>query len=313
MERVRRRARELRYSARTEEAYVAWIGRYIRHHGRTHPAELGAPAVAAFLSHLAVREQVAATTQNQALAALRFLYDRVLRLPIGAMEGIAPARRPRRLPVVLSRREVRAIQGQLAPEPRLVVTLLYGSGLRLLECLSLRLKDVDLARREIVVRGGKGGKDRRVPLPESAVDALRAAIGAARGRFTQDVRLDVRTTGLTPALVRKRPGLTRDVRWGYLFPASRTFAGPDGARMRHHVHESAIQRALAKAVGRADVSKRVTCHAFRHSFATHLLEDGADIRTVQELLGHSDLRTTMIYTHVLGRGGLGVVSPADRL
>jgi integron integrase len=236
-----------------------------------------------------------------------------MRTPLPAIDGILPARRPRRLPVVLSKAEVRAVRAQLATPVSLVVTLLYGSGLRVLECLSLRLKDVDVVRREIVVRAGKGDKDRRVPLPRTAVPAIREAVKRARELFGRDRRLAIQTTGLSPSLVRKIPSIPNDVRWGYLFPATRTFVSADGVRRRHHLHESVVQRALAAAVARSGVAKRVTCHSFRHSFATHLLEGGADIRTVQELLGHRDLRTTMIYTHVLSRGGLGVVSPADRL
>ncbi|MDB4892328.1 MAG: Integron integrase IntIPac [Gemmatimonadetes bacterium] len=274
---------------------------------------MGAPEVGEFLSHLAIGRGVAASTQNQALAALLFLYDKVLSTPLERIEGIAPARLSRHVPVVLSPRELRAIMSSMRDPYRLSVALMYGGGLRLTECLTLRVKDVDTDRREIVVRSGKGGKDRRVPLAESCVPDLEAWLRHQQPRYAADIRADIRTTGLTAALERKYPGASTEWRWRYVFPATRTFLDRDAVQRRHHLHESAMQRALRDAVHRAKIAKRVTCHAFRHSFATHLLENGADIRTVQELLGHADLRTTMIYTHVLNRGGLGVISPADRL
>jgi integron integrase len=310
---ARRKLRERRYSRRTEEAYLYWIVSYIRYNGRTHPAELGAEHVTAYLSHLAVTEQVARATQSQATAALKFLYDKVLALPLGRIEGFVPARRPRRLPVVLSQGEVKEICRHLPPTLRLVVTLLYGSGLRLLECLRLRIKDIDVARREILVRDGKGGKDRRTPLPQSCLPTLRGIVRGAARRHQTDRLRRVHTTEVPESLARKYPNAEIDWRWSYLFPATRTFVDAAGTTRRHHLHESVVQRAVGEAVRQAGIHKRVTCHSFRHSFATHLLESGADIRTVQELLGHSDIRTTMIYTHVLNRGGLGVVSPADRL
>ena len=313
MELVRRRLRERRYSARTESAYVHWIRRYIVANGRRHPADLGEADVARFLSGLALEEQVAASTQNQALAALVFLYAAVIGRPLARIEGVTPARRPRRLPVVLSQREVRAILAELGEPYRLCVSLMYGSGLRVTECLRLRVKDVDLDRHELAVREGKGGKDRRVPLAETCVGPLVDQLTSAEERFRRDVRNGVGATGLGDALLRKYPGAERDWRWQYLFPAARTFRSADGRRWRHHLHETVVQRAFRAGVLAAGVSKRATCHSLRHSFATHLLESGADIRTVQELLGHTDVRTTMIYTHVLNRGGLGVRSPADAL
>ena len=313
MEIVRRRLRERRYSVRTETAYVFWIRRFIVENGRRHPADLGESDVARFLSSLALKDQVAASTQNQALAALQFLYGHVLGRPLARVEGIVPAHRPRRLPVVLSQREVRAILRELEDPYRLCVELMYGSGLRLTECVRLRVKDVDLDRRELVVREGKGGKDRRVPLAMTSVRPLAERIDREQRRFHGDARAGVGTTGLSESLLRKFPGADRDWRWQYVFAASRTFRSPDGRRWRHHLHETVLQRALRVAVSAAGISKRATCHSLRHSFATHLLESGADIRTVQELLGHADLRTTMIYTHVLNRGGLGVRSPADAL
>jgi len=273
MEIVRRKLRERRYSRRTEEAYVHWIRRYIVYNDRRHPRDLAEPEVKRFLSALAVEEGVAASTQNQALAALTFLYDRA----------------------------------------RLCAALMYGSGLRLRECLTLRVKDVDLERREIVVRDGKGGKDRRTPLADRCVAPLQRVLEEERARAQKDRRIDVRTTELSPSLTRKYPNVETEYRWRYIFAATRIFTDSSGVRRRHHFHESAVQRAFKNAVFAAGISKRATCHSLRHSFATHLLESGSDIRAVQELLGHTDVRTTMIDTHVLNRGGLGVRSPADRL
>ena len=313
METVRRRLRERRYSARTEAAYIHWIRRFIVANGRRHPSELGEADVARFLSGLALEEQVAASTQNQALCALVFLYASVLGRPLERIEGVTPARRPRRLPVVLSQREVRGILAELGAPFRLCVSLMYGSGLRVTECLRLRVKDVDLDRHELAVRDGKGGKDRRVPLAETCARPLAEQIAHEEHRFHRDSRNGVGTTGLGEALLRKYPQADRDWRWQYVFAAARTFRTADGRRWRHHLHETVVQRAFRAAVVAARISKRATCHSLRHSFATHLLESGADIRTVQELLGHTDVRTTMIYTHVLNRGGLGVRSPADAL
>jgi integron integrase len=313
MELVRVRLRERRYAARTVSTYVFWIRRYILHHGRRHPRELGADAVGAFLSHLATVDCVAASTQNQALAALTFLYDAVLAQPLARIGGIAPARRARRVPVVLSQREVRAVLGRMRDPSRLCATLMYGSGLRVLECVSLRVKDIDLDRREIIVRGGKGGKDRRTPLAERSIGHVRTWLAARERAHRADRRTHVRVTGLGESLERKLPGAALDHSWSYVFPASRTFVDGQGKRRRHHLHESAVQRAIRHAAVAAGLTKRITSHALRHSFATHLLEAGADIRTIQELLGHTDVRTTMIYTHVLNRGGLGVQSPVDRL
>ena len=313
MEIVRRRLRERRFSRRTEEAYVHWIRRYIVSAGRRHPRELGEEDVRRFLSSLAVEERVAASTQNQAHSALTFLYDHVLERPLTRIDGIQPAKRSRHVPVVLSPAEVRAVLNHLKDPARLCAAIMYGSGLRLLECLTLRVKDVDLDRHEIVVRDGKGGKDRRTPLAERCVAPLRRRLDQERDRFRKDERIGVRTTGISASLLRKYPTADIEFRWRYLFSAARTYVDAEGTRRRHHFHESAIQRAFKNGVTAASITKRATCHSLRHSFATHLLESGSDIRTVQELLGHSDLRTTMIYTHVLNRGGLGVRSPADAL
>jgi integron integrase len=313
MEVVREHLRVRRYSVRTEQAYVYWIRRYIVHHDRRHPRDLDAESVRVFLSHLATVQRVAASTQNQALAALTFLYDVVLKTPLERIEGVAPARRSRYVPVVLSQREVRSLLGRLPQPARLCAALMYGGGLRISVCVSVRVKDVDLDRREIVVRGGKGNKDRRTPLAESALPELEHWLERQFGRFAADQRASVATDGLSDALERKYPNASREWRWRYVFPAARGHTDAGGVRRRHHLHESVVQRAVKEAAHAAGLTKRVTCHSLRHSFATHLLESGADIRTVQELLGHTDVRTTMLYTHVLNRGGLGVISPGDRL
>ena len=313
METVRRRLRERPYSRRTEDAYVHWIRRFILFNDRRHPRDLGEADVERFLSTLASQHRVAASTQNQALAALTFLYERVLDRPLTRLEGMTPARRSRYVPVVLSEGEIRDLLSKMSGASKLCAALLYGSGLRLMECLRLRVKDIDLERREIVVRHGKGGKDRRTPLAEASVADIRRQLKERRTQFTHDVRAKIGTTEIAPALSRKYPTIDRDWRWQYVFAARRTFVDAGGARRRHHLHETVVQRAFRDAAAESGLAKRATCHSLRHSFATHLLEAGADIRTVQELLGHSDLRTTMIYTHVLNRGGLGVRSPADRL
>jgi integron integrase len=313
MELVRVRLRERRYAARTVKTYVFWIRRYIVHNGRRHPRELGAEAVRSFLSHLATVDHVAASTQNQALAALTFLYDAVLCQPLERIDGIAPARRSRRVPVVLSQKEVRALLGRMRDPSQLCATLMYGGGLRVLECVSLRVKDIDLDRREIIIRGGKGGKDRRTPLAERTIGPLRKWLAARERAHRADRRAHVHVTGLGEPLERKLPNAPLDHSWSYVFPASRTFVDGQGKRRRHHLHESAVQRAIRHAAVAAGLTKRITSHVLRHSFATHLLEAGADIRTIQELLGHTDVRTTMIYTHALNRGKLGVQSPIDRL
>lgn len=313
MEIVRRGMLERRFSARTQEAYTGWIRRYIEFHGRRHPRDLDVVDVAAFLSDLAVEKGVSASTQNQALAALTFLYSRVLRRPLASLPGVQPATKPKRLPVVLSETEIRSILQHLREPDRLIASLLYGSGLRLMECISLRVKDVDVDRREIIVRGGKGDKDRRTTLAKSAVADVKRALREAHELWKRDRRADVRVTGVDGALARKLPNADRDWSWYYVFPATRSFRDSSGVARRHHLHESQVQRAIKDAARKAKILKRVTCHAFRHSFATHMLESGADIRTIQELLGHSDLRTTMIYTHVSRVGGLGAQSPADRL
>src|SRR6266566_4608612 len=312
--RLRAAVRARHYSPRTEESYVGWVKRFVVFHGLRHPDQLGEAEVRAFLEHLAERVRASASTQNQGVAALLFLYEAVLgrRLAVSP-QGIVHAKELQRLPAVLSREEVRAVLAQLTGVPRLVGLLLYGSGLRLLECLSLRVKDVDFHRGEIRVRGGKGGVDRVVPLPLVVRGPLADHLARWRARHGRDVQGGGGRVPLPGALERKVSGAADDWAWQWVFPAARIHHDPvSGEERRHHLHGSANQRAVRDAVRAAGIPKRATCHTFRHSFATHLLESGADIRTVQELLGHRDLRT-MIYTHVLNRGGLGVRSPADTL
>ena len=309
------RLRTRHYSRRTEEAYVAWIRRFVRFHGRRHPRELGSAHVEAFLSHLAVADRVSASTQNQALAALLFLYRQVLEIELADVAHVVRARMPERLPVVLSREEVRALLGHLEGVHHLVATLLYGSGIRLLEALELRVKDLDFDRHQLVVRRGKGQKDRATLLARSAEVELRRHLERVRRLHEGDLRRGFGAVALPDALARKLgESSAKDWSWQWVFPATSHYVDRDtGQRRRHHLHESAVQRAVRDAALRSGIPKRVTCHALRHSFATHLLEGGADIRTVQELLGHRELRTTMIYTHVLDRGPFGTPSPADRL
>lgn len=313
MERVRFAMRARRFSERTEEAYASWIRRYILFCGRRHPRDLDEADVARFLSDLAVVQRVSASTQNQALAALTFLYSSVLRRPLNRSMDIVPSARPKRLPVVLSQEEVRRVIDKLQGVDRVVVSLLYGSGLRIFECVSLRVKDVDLDRREITIRSGKGGKDRRTPLAASSIDDVKRVLRSSYRMWKEDRRRRIRVTGIDDALSRKMPNADAEWPWFYVFPATRTLVDSAGVRRRHHWHETHVQRAVRLAAKDGRIAKRITCHSFRHSFATHLLESGTDIRTIQDLLGHSDLRTTMVYTHVLNRGGLGVRSPADQL
>jgi integron integrase len=313
LDRVHQRARLRHLSRRTEDAYSQWIRRFILFHGKRHPSEMGAAEVVAFLSDLAVRRQVGTSTQNQALAALLFLYREILGRELEGLDAAVRARRSRPLPVVLSRDEVRALLTTMDGHHQLAATLLYGGGLRLLECLRLRIKDVDLDRRQLIVREGKGRRDRRCPLPTRWRERIELHLAETRRIHERDRErgIGVRLPG---ALRHKLPSAGTDWSWYWVFPASRvTVDRRTGELFRHHLHETAIQRAVKKAAARAKLSKRVSCHTLRHSFATHLLEDGSDIRTVQQLLGHRDVRTTMIYTHVVDRGPLGVTSPADRL
>jgi integron integrase len=307
--------RSRRYSRRTEQTYCRWVRRFVRYHGLRHPAQMAEPEINAFLTHLAVTEHVSASTQTQALSALLFLYRQVLGRQVGELEELVRARKSRRLPVVLTREEVRSLLGQLDGEHEeawLIASLLYGCGLRLMECLRLRVHDLDFTRGEITVRRGKGAKDRVTMLPLALAPALAAQVGHAKRLHARDLAEGWGQIDLPAALDRKYPNAATDWRWQWLFPQQKRWRDErSGLQGRHHLHPTIVQRAVRDAARRAGIAKHATCHTLRHSFATHLLESGYDIRTIQELLGHSDLRTTMIYTHVLNRGGRGVRSPID--
>jgi integron integrase len=312
LDQVRGKIRLKHYSLRTEQAYSDWIRRYIRFHGTRHPREMGAAEVESFLTHLAVEGKVAASTQNQAKSALLFLYKEVLESELPWLDNVEQAKAPKRLPVVLTRAEVQALLTRLDGTHWLMASLLYGAGLRLMECLRLRVKDVDFSRKEILVRDGKGFKDRVTMLPVALVEPLRAHLERVRELHRQDLADGFGAVYLPYALERKYPNAAREWIWQYIFPTAKRSVDPrSGETRRHHVQDQALQRAIKQAVRDADLTKPATPHTLRHSFATHLLEGGYDIRTVQELLGHSDVSTTMIYTHVLNKGGHGVASPLD--
>ena len=312
LEQVHDTIRRLHYSRRTEEAYVHWIKRFIYWSGKRHPSTLGEREVTAFLSHLASDRNVVAATQNQALAALLFLYGKVLEVNLGWLDDMVRAKRPVRLPSVLSPDETSALLAQLKGVHWLMAGLLYGSGLRLMECLRLRVKDVDFAYHQILVRDGKGGKDRVTMLPERLLQPLHEQLGEARRLHAIDLREGYGEVHLPYALARKYPRAGHEWGWQYVFPSGKRSTDPeDGVIRRHHLDDSALARALIQAKRDAGIHKRVSAHVLRHSFATHLLQAGYDIRTVQELLGHADVSTTMIYTHVLNKGGRGVASPLD--
>lgn len=301
------------YSLRTEHAYVAWVRRYVLFHDKRHPRDLGPDHVNRFLTHLAVREKVAASTQNQALAALLFLYGEVLGISLPREGGLVRAKKPRRLPTVLTRDEVKRVLSQLDGPPKIAATLLYGAGLRLLEVLRLRVKDVDFGLGHLVVRDGKGQKDRVTMLPEAVRGSLALHLSDVRRLHGRDLAEGHGGVLLPAAFDRKDPGAATLWGWQWVFPAASLSRDPrSGVVRRHHLHESILQRAVHDAVVASGIAKPASCHTLRHSFATHLLEDGYDIRTIQELLGHSDVSTTMIYTHVLNKaGGRGVRSPLD--
>ena len=314
LDQVRAAIRARHYSRRTEDAYVDWVKRFIVFHRMRHPATMGAPELTAFLSSLAVRCKVAPSTQNQALAALLFLYRNVFGEDLPWLDDVVRAKKPMRLPVVLSPTEVRRLLDRLDGTPRLMAATMYGTGMRLLECCRLRVKDVDFERRHIVVREGKGNKDRMTMLPDSLREPLSRNIEAAKTLHQSDLANGAGWVELPHALDRKYPNAGREWAWQWVFPATRCYRDrATGQLRRHHLHETVVQRAIRTAVRAAGLGKPASSHSLRHSFATQLLESGYDIRTVQELLGHRDVNTTMIYTHVLNRGGRGVISPADRL
>lgn len=314
LDRVRSRLRYLHYSRRTEEAYVQWIRRFILFHAKRHPGLMGADDVGAYLNHLAVRSRVSASTQNQALCAIVFLYREVLNKDLGEIGDFVYARKPKRLPVVLTREEAAKILGLLREPYRTMAGLMYGSGLRLNECLLLRILDIDFSRKEIIVRAGKGNKDRITLLPDAVVPGLQHAIEKTRRYHVLDQTAGIDYVYLPGALSRKYPNAGKELKWQFVFASANTSIDPvAGKRGRHHIHRKSVQRAIQAAMKEAGIMKHMTTHVFRHSFATHLLENGYDIRTVQELLGHAHVNTTMIYTHVLNRGGKGVKSPLDQI
>jgi integron integrase len=314
MEQIRQALRSRHYSPRTEQAYIHWVRQFIFHYHVRHPAKMAEPEINAFLTHLAVERKVSASTQNQALSALLFLYRHVLGRPIGDLGEVIRARKPTRLPVVMTRDEVKSVLDRLNGDKWLMASLLYGTGMRLMECLRLRVQDIDFTRNEVLVRDGKGAKDRITMLPESLKAPLREHLAKVKAIHEQDLADGWGRVQLPTALERKYPNAPIDWRWQWVFPQEKRWTNPETREQgRHHIDESLVQKAIRAAVTGAGLTKRATCHTFRHSFATHLLEGGYDIRTVQELLGHNDVKTTMIYTHVLNRGPSGVRSPVDGL
>jgi integron integrase len=314
LDRLHEALRSRHYSRRTEETYCHWVRRFIYFHNVRHPAEMAEPEINAFLTHLAVKQKVSASTQNQALSALLFLYRHVIGREVGDFGDVIRTRRPARLPVVMTREEVKAVLANLSGDKWLMASLMYGTGLRLMECLRLRVQDLDFSRNEILVRDGKGAKDRITMLPESLKAPLQDHLKQVMAIHEKDLAEGWGRVQMPNALDRKYPNAPKDWRWQWVFPQENRWRNTTtGEQGRHHVDESLVQKAVRDAVSRAGLTKRATCHTFRHSFATHLLEGGYDIRTVQELLGHSDVKTTMIYTHVLNRGPSGVRSPVDGL
>lgn len=309
---IQDRIRVKHYSIRTEEAYVGWAKKYILFHNKRHPSEMGKVEIEQFLTYLAVEQNVAASTQNQALAALLFMYKEVLQVDVAWVENVVRAKKPRRLPVVLTKSEVKLLFSKLSPAQLLYARLLYGCGLRLMELVRLRVKDIDFGYKSIIVRSGKGDKDRTVMLPNSVVEDLGQRVEETELMHAKDIEAGYGDVYLPYALEKKYPNADREFKWQFVFPAKKMSTDPRSGKVRrHHVYEQSIQRAIRQAARDANIRKRVTPHTLRHSFATHLLEAGYDIRTIQELLGHKHVETTMIYTHVLKQGGQGVISPVD--
>ena len=312
LDQVRSELRVRHYSLRTEKSYISWIKRFILFHNKRHPNEMGAEEIRAFISILAVKENVSSSTQNQALQAILFLYKQILKRDVGWINEIERVARAKHIPVVFSRSEANKVLNNMNGVMRLVASLLYGGGLRLNECLRLRIKDIDFDYRQIVIREGKGEKDRRTTLPEKLTTELKEQIKNVKKLHTEDLKNNKGTTVLPYALRKKYVNAGKEFGWQFLFPSGSFVVDEDsGQRYRYHIHSSTIQKAIKEAIKKAGIIKAGSPHTFRHSFATHLLESGYDIRTVQELLGHKDVRTTMIYTHVLNKGGLGVKSPLD--
>lgn len=311
LEAMHREFRTRHYSRRTEASYIHWAKRYVRFHGSRHPGNLGESHVRAFITHLATHGRISSSTQNQARAALKFLYREVIGDSASWFDNIPRAQTMGRVPVVLSRSEVRTVLGRIDGVPGLVASLLYGTGMRLLECLQLRTKDIALGRQTITVRSAKGRRDRMTMLPRSLRDRVKGQLGACGRLHARDLEDREWGVALPGAFAKKNPNAEREFGWYWLFPATRTYRDRAGRRRRHHLHETVVQRAFRAAVQESAILQRATCHTLRHSFATHLLESGYDVRTIQKLLGHRDLRTTMIYTHVLNRPGIGVKSPLD--
>lgn len=314
LDQLREALRSRHYSRRTEQTCCHWVKRYIHFHNVRHPAEMAEPEINAFLTHLAVKGKVAASTQNQALSALLFLYRHVLGHEVGDLGEVIRARKPKRLPVVMTREEVKAVLANLSGDKWLMASVMYGAGLRLMECLRLRVQDIDFSRNEILVRDGKGAKDRITMLPESLKAPLQEHLKTVKAIHERDLADGWGRVLLPDALDRKYPNAPKEWRWQWVFPQENRWKNTKtGEEGRHHVHETILQHAVKEAVRKAGIVKHAGCHTFRHSFATHLLESGYDIRTIQELLGHKDVSTTMIYTHVLNKGGHGVRSPMDGL
>lgn len=312
MDQLRNALHSRHYSPRTVQAYCRWVRRFLHFHKLRHPAEMADAEINEFLTYLAVEEHVSASTQTQALAALIFFYRNVVGYEVGELGGLIRARKSRHVPVVLTRDEVKAVLGNLDGDMSLIASLMYGTGMRLMECLRTRVQDIDFGRREVTVRSGKGGKDRTTMLPESLVPELRRHLVHVKAVHELDLKAGFGRVDVPGALDRKYPNAPWEWRWQYVFPQQKRWCDPrTGEQGRHHVHETIVQRAVHQAVKQVGITKRAGCHTLRHSFATHLLETGYDIRTIQELLGHKDVSTTMIYTHVLNRGGRGVRSPLD--